>query len=96
MRKFCVFLRKNKGLGRWPFLDNGPAKIHKRVTTPTASVIIKITVLSTSNTKSRSPQTVREAAPSDLGNLSSELGKAHVQITLTIPRDHVRKERAER
>ena len=58
MRKFCVFLRKNKGLGRWPFLDNGPAKIHKRVTTPTASVIIKITVLSTSNTKSRSPATV--------------------------------------
>ena len=86
--------KKNKGLGRWTFLDNGPAQIQQRVATPTASVIMKINVLSTLNTTSRSPATVERAAPGALNNLPGELGQAYVQITSTTPRDRVREERA--
>ena len=66
-------IKKNKGLGRWTFLDNGPAQIQQRVATPTASVIMEINVLSTSNTMSQSPATVGRAAPGAPGNLPGEL-----------------------
>ena len=61
-------------------LDNGPAQIQQRVATPTASVITKITVLSTSNTTSRSPATVERAAPGAQGNLPGELGQAYIKL----------------
>ena len=87
---------KNKGLGRWTFLDNGLAQIKQRVSTPTASVIMEINLLSTSSTTSRSPATVGRAALGASGDLPGELGQAHVQITSTTPRDRVQKERAEK
>ena len=86
-------IRKIKGLGRWTFLDNGLAQIQQRVATPTASVIMEINVLSTSNTTSQSPAKVGRAARGAPGNLPGEFG--HVQITSTTPRDRVREERAE-
>ena len=87
---------RNKGLGRWTFLDNGPAQIQQRVATPTASVIMEINVLSTTNTMSRSPATVKRVAPGAPGNLPGDLKKGYVKITLTTPRDRVREKRAKK
>ena len=91
-----VDIRRNKGVGRWTLLDNGPAQIQQRVAMPTTSVIMEINVLSTWNTTSRSPATVGRTAPGAPHNLPGELGQAHVQITSKTPRDRVQEERAEK